>query len=254
MPRSEADFLLAVIECDSAEREAIRLATHRFADACASIEGAVAHLLVLRTLLGPSVIGTLLDGEIVHLVAREVAEAKRTAHADPLTGLGNRRALDEALPTAIARAERTGKGLAIVYFDLVGLKAVNDRHGHHAGDEALRAFATALAGSSRSSDSAYRIGGDEFLALLPDTHHDDVTALVDRILASGAPSFSWGSTNTVIDGFDAERLVRVADLRMLSSRYHLALTTSGGRATEERAPVEPDVDLRHRSASAAGHH
>ena len=248
LPRVEAEFLLAVLECDAAERETVSFATRRFADACPDTETAVAHLLSLRNLFGPSPIGRAVDEQIVALVSRELVEARRTAHADPLTGLGNRRALDEVLPGAVARAERTAKGLAVIFFDLIGLKAVNDGIGHHAGDETLRSFAIALTSSARASDLAYRVGGDEFVVLMPDTNPDEVLALVDRIVQSGAPPFSWGSTNTITEGFDAARLVRVADLRMLSSRYRPSLERR--QAAESGARDDTEIDLRQEQSTA----
>ena len=248
LPRVEAELLLAVLERHAADRDVIAGATRRLAAALPDVASAVAHLLALRDLLGRSRLARYVDEQLVALVSTALADAQRSALVDPLTGLGNRRALDSALRNAVARAERTGTGLAVIYFDLVGLKAVNDRHGHHAGDETLRAFATALLGSARTSDLSYRVGGDEFVVLMPDTNPDDVVALIDRIVGAGAPPFSWGSTNTITDGFDIGRLVRVADLRMLSSRYRLSLHDEV-RLDE---PSEPEVDLRYEPASGAG--
>jgi diguanylate cyclase (GGDEF)-like protein len=250
LPRVEADFLLAVLERDAADPHAVAFATRRFALACTSTESAVAHLLTLRHVLGSPVPTAIVDRQILDIISRELAEARRTAHTDALTGLGNRRALEEALGAAVARAARSNTGLGVLYFDLVGLKAVNDRHGHHVGDDAIRAFASALAQSTRASDLTYRVGGDEFVALLPSTEPDEVSALVDRIIRSGAPPFSWGSSNTRSDGLDAGRLIRIADLRMLSTRYQLSLKEAaepGGAATT----VEPEVDLRSQSTSRA---
>lgn len=246
LPRVEAEFLLAVLECDATDPSALAFATQRFAQACPGAETAVAHLLALRSVIDPTRLAHAVDGQIIELVSRELAEARHRAHTDPLTGLGNRRSLDAALPGAVARAERTGNGLALIYFDLVGLKAINDQYGHDAGDAALRDFAAALSGSARASDLSYRIGGDEFVVVMPDTNPDEVTALIDRIVAFGAPTFSWGSTNTLTEGFDAGRLIRVADLRMLSSRYRLTL--DGGSAQD--AKTEPSVDLRSSATSA----
>ena len=253
LPRVEADFLLAVLECDAVEHEASTFATRRFARACADVATAVAFLLQLRNIVGPSALAAAIDAQIVELVAHELAEAQRSAHTDPLTGLGNRRSLDEDLQSSIAQAERTGRDFSLVYFDLIGLKSVNDHRGHHAGDETLRAFATALRGSARASDHTYRVGGDEFVALMPETDPDNVTALIDRIVENGAPPFSWGSTNTRADGLDPERLLRVADLRMLSSRYRLAARDVAPRPTDDEA-VEPEVDLRSDARSGIRTH
>jgi GGDEF domain-containing protein len=160
-----------------------------------------------------------LDGRDV--VRDELGAAVRNAMTDPLTGLANRRALDDALPRAIARAERTGTSLAVVYFDLVGLKVLNDTRGHRAGDDALVRFADVLRASSRSGDSAYRVGGDEFVAVLPDiaAGADAAEALVGRLLDADAPPFSWGAAESDLDGVSGERLVRLADLRMLERRF-----------------------------------
>ena len=252
LPRVEADFLLAVLECDAAEPNAVAFATRRFAEACTSIESAVAHLLALHDVLQSPGLTAIVDRQILELVSRELAEARRTAHTDALTGLGNRRALEEALETAVARAARSNTGLGILYFDLVGLKAVNDRHGHQAGDDTIRAFASALAQSCRASDLTYRVGGDEFVALLPSTEPDEVGALIDRIIEAGAPPFSWGCSNTRSEGLDAGRLIRIADLRMLSSRYHLSLREADGSDVPDETTIEPEVDLRPQSTSGAG--
>ena len=222
IPRPEAEVLVALLQGGPLGRESIGCAARRFAAACADTQTAVAHLLSLRDVVGPSHLTVMIDEQLLDLVARELSEARRNAHTDPLTGLGNRRALDEALPRAIAQAERTAATLGVIYFDLIGLKALNDRCGHDAGDDALRTFGTALAATARTSDLLYRVGGDEFVALLPDINPEDVPALIRRISDAGAPPFSWGSTNTHTEGLDPERLVRMADLRMLSSRYRLA--------------------------------
>jgi diguanylate cyclase (GGDEF)-like protein len=88
------------------------------------------------------------------------------ARTDGLTGLFNRRCLDAELPRFIERAEGTGQGLALVMLDLDGLKEVNDRHGHAAGDETLRHVSTMITAGVRRSDLACRLGGDEFSVVL----------------------------------------------------------------------------------------
>jgi diguanylate cyclase (GGDEF)-like protein len=87
---------------------------------------------------------------------------------DPLTGLYNRRFALQHLPTEMARAERHNYILTVLMFDLNGLKQINDRYGHSAGDLALREFAIALRKAVRSSDIAARMSGDEFVAILPE--------------------------------------------------------------------------------------
>lgn len=103
------------------------------------------------------------------------------ARSDPLTGLGNRKALMEDLARLLAAADRRGTPLSVVALDLDGLKAVNDRHGHLAGDRLLSHFAGLLRQCLRGQDLAVRAGGDEFMLLLPDTDAAGARRLVERI-------------------------------------------------------------------------
>lgn len=104
----------------------------------------------------------------VTLRKRQEARRDYESRHDILTGLSNRRALMEALPLAQARAERHQECLGLLFIDLDGFKAVNDAHGHEAGDELLRAIAHRLQQAVRRTDSVYRLAGDEFTVLLED--------------------------------------------------------------------------------------
>jgi diguanylate cyclase (GGDEF)-like protein/PAS domain S-box-containing protein len=99
---------------------------------------------------------------------RKLAEAQREhdIRHDPLTGLLNRRALEELLPQAQARSQRHGIGFAVLFIDLDGFKAVNDRFGHDAGDALLIEVARRLRASVRQNDSVVRLAGDEFIVVL----------------------------------------------------------------------------------------
>ena len=107
-------------------------------------------------------------------VGHEVSELRRIerdlehrASHDPLTGLPNRHRLQSELQQAIEDAARTGEGLALLYLDLDGFKAANDRGGHDAGDRLLRDVALRLQKCLRERDLVARLGGDEFVVLLP---------------------------------------------------------------------------------------
>lgn len=119
-------------------------------------------------------------GMIAALEARaEVFE--KLAILDPLTGLFNRRFATDHLPSEIARAERQGYPFTLLMIDLNGFKQINDVYGHAAGDLALREFAHALKKSVRSSDLPVRMGGDEFMVLLPECRAYSVPEALARL-------------------------------------------------------------------------
>ncbi len=97
----------------------------------------------------------------------ELARLARAALTDNLTGLGNHRSFHEDLQREVARRTRSGSYFSIVMLDLNGLKQINDRFGHQAGDDRIRAISDCLRATMRATDTAYRIGGDEFMVLLP---------------------------------------------------------------------------------------
>jgi len=144
---------------------------------------------------------------------------EQAALVDPLTGAGNRRALEAMLSRTIASAQRFGYELAVVTIDLDGLKAINDTHGHEAGDAALTALVDSFTATLREVDAIFRTGGDEFVVVLPGASADDVASVMTRVAALGAPSFSWGSVSRKPDSdLRAEELLAVADMNLYSRR------------------------------------
>ncbi len=107
--------------------------------------------------------------------------ARWDAAHDPMTGLANRRSLLARLGTELAGVRRRGSTLSVVMFDLDRFKCVNDRYGHACGDEVIRTAAAVLERELRANDVAGRLGGEEFVAVLPDTALDEARRVADRI-------------------------------------------------------------------------
>jgi len=106
---------------------------------------------------------------------------ERQAQLDELTALPNRRRAEELLAIELARAERHGSELALVFADLDGFKGINDRYGHATGDEVLSAFAGVLRANVREIDHAGRWGGDEFVVILPSTDLESALHIAERL-------------------------------------------------------------------------
>ena len=111
------------------------------------------------------------------------AELHHQAHHDSLTGLMSWGAFDELLPLEVQRARRYGSPLSLIMCDIDHFKSVNDRHGHATGDEILCQVADTLEANLRGSDVLIRWGGEEFLALLPETKAEDAGALAETLRA-----------------------------------------------------------------------
>jgi diguanylate cyclase (GGDEF)-like protein len=116
-----------------------------------------------------------------HLLGWHADRLVHLSRTDPLTGLGNQRAFEERLMEEVARAKRYPAPLSLLIADVDGLKAINDRGGHHAGNVALCAVADALVQGARQTDQAARIGGDEFALIAPNTVALEAVALGERI-------------------------------------------------------------------------
>jgi diguanylate cyclase (GGDEF)-like protein len=100
---------------------------------------------------------------------------------DPLTGVGNRRRLEQALAMEVSRADRSGGSLCAFMADLDHFKRVNDTHGHEAGDKVLASFGDVLRRRTRATDIVARFGGEEFVVLMPTTSLEVATAIAERI-------------------------------------------------------------------------
>jgi diguanylate cyclase (GGDEF)-like protein len=114
----------------------------------------------------------------VEVLAQEVY---KMALLDPLTGLFNRRYIEQRLEDEIKRSQRHGRPLSVILFDLDEFKQVNDTYGHGAGDSLLKAFADRLSRATRGSDASARYGGDEFLVVLPECKPENVQHVLKRL-------------------------------------------------------------------------
>lgn len=166
---------------------------------------------------------------------RQQREA-RIARTDALTGLPNRLALEEYLPQALSRAHRRGMSLAVGILDLDDFKPVNDRLGHEAGDELLRALSCGLLAQLRESDFIARQGGDEFVIVFEDLEPGQTAgqlgAALDRLhRAVEAPfelhgghvasiDMTMGVALYPADGLEAELLLRQADVAMYQAKQN----------------------------------
>jgi len=162
------------------------------------------------------------------------------ARTDALTGLANRRAAEERLEQETKRAVRYARPLTVLIADVDGLKAINDQHGHLAGDAVLRELATRLGRVVRASDLLARWGGDEFLMICPETDAEAAAQVADRLVREADGVVEAGDARiacglsvgwaTATDNVHARRLVRAADEALYFSKQ-----SGRGRATGARA-------------------
>ncbi len=195
-------------------------------------------------------------GGISHivLIIRDISERRERerrawdqANLDPLTGLPNRRLFNERLRAAVEDAERSRQPMALLFIDLDGFKAINDRHGHDGGDELLRVVARRLTGAVRSEDIVARLAGDEFTVICPRCpDREDAARIAGQIIerltapveiASGEvrAGASIGIACCPADAGSVARLVKRADEAMYAAK-------AAGRNTWRQASDLPRAD------------
>jgi two-component system, cell cycle response regulator len=164
-----------------------------------------------------------------------LAQVQRLSITDSLTGVYNRRYLNDQLPREIERAHRYGRALTIIMADLDGFKQLNDTHGHAVGDEVLKSFASRVQSLIRASaDWVARYGGEEFVVVLPETTLEYGTAVAEKIrqqcnvlplsTASGphrvTASFGVAATPSgLMTPITAEEMLRDADAALYTSKH-----------------------------------
>ncbi len=182
---------------------------------------------LLTTALGVLTMALSVANQI-HSLRAGIVDARHKARTDPLTGLQNRTAFEEDIKSLQEDLRRGDlHDITLVYADLDGLKRLNDTEGHHRGDEILQAFAAQLSHRFRDQDRLYRMGGDEFLILLPQTDDQDPTpwlterfaTLTQSLRDAGFQHFgvSHGTSSIVAHG-GAEAALKTADERMYARK------------------------------------
>jgi diguanylate cyclase (GGDEF)-like protein len=188
----------------------------------------------------------------------EFKKLQINAATDPLTGLYNRRLFDEYCEKELNRAKRYGHQLAVVILDVHKLKEVNDRHGHLQGDQILQLAAATLRKTLRASDFAFRIGGDEFALLLPQTDSEQATTLCRRVRAQyegdvyslkldPGVTLDFGVAVQPLDGEEKSVLLGIADDRL----YELK---NAGRSASRVIPLISQASREDAGGEAASQH
>jgi diguanylate cyclase (GGDEF)-like protein/PAS domain S-box-containing protein len=205
------------------------------------------HATLKVRLSGREVLGEQGELEAYEVIAEDVTRQReledhlrRQAASDPLTGLANYRHLVNVLDLEIKRSKRTSREFALLFFDLDGLKLINDRHGHVRGGQALCRVADVLCSCCRDIDTPARFGGDEFALVLPETNAEAANLVAQRICDSVAND-SKGPTISVSvgvavypqNGDSIESLLCKADLGLYSMKRQRILAaesrhTAGG--------------------------
>jgi diguanylate cyclase (GGDEF)-like protein len=154
------------------------------------------------------------------LTERQRHDLEELSRTDPLTSCLNRRGFSERLDAELQRAGREGSAVALIQLDLNGFKAVNDRHGHGAGDELLRWVGSTLQALLRGSDVTGRLGGDEFALLLSGVSCAAAREVADRTIAALAERIGCaaGVACFPADGVDGDALHRHADADMYAAK------------------------------------
>jgi diguanylate cyclase (GGDEF)-like protein len=178
----------------------------------------------------------------------DLKKLQLNAVTDPLTDLYNRRLFAETFEKELNRARRYSQPLGLVLLDLHRFKEVNDKHGHPRGDEVLRAAAATLKKALRTSDYAFRIGGDEFALILPQTDAAQALALARRVETVFAEmlqplqltvsvSMDHGVANFPQDAEQADQLIRIADERLYRLKHSNHSSRKGNGSPRTEAPT-----------------
>ena len=229
--------------------------------------------LIVPLIVGARVVGTIScwsrdkasfndeDQRVLEMMASQVATAivaadttdksERRAHQDPLTGLPNRRQLDEDTMGELADLAENGRSAVIAMVDIDHFKHFNDDYGHHVGDVTLQKVAAVLRSAARDQDRVYRYGGEEFVIVFTDSTRENALALADRVRQAvestpisgehlepvGPVTVSVGVSLLPEHGIDLEELIDLADRAMYQAKLN------GRNRVEVWEAKEPSAEL-----------
>ncbi|MEE9399631.1 MAG: diguanylate cyclase, partial [Dehalococcoidales bacterium] len=177
--------------------------------------------------------------------SRLYAEAEERARIDELTGLLNRRSLDEFIASEISQHSRYGGAFSLIILDLDSFKAFNDNYGHLAGDKLLAKVGSIMKSTIRNADQAFRFGGDEFAILLPNTPLDAASQVAERIRRQVALKVKTGSISVTAslglstwpsDGIGPNEVIASADVALYQAKR------SGGNRTHRISGTSLPLD------------
>ncbi|MGQ0700090.1 MAG: PAS domain S-box protein [Panacagrimonas sp.] len=216
--------------------------SYRHPHLCVPIQTLGAQMGLIELAWGRAADGWAPEMPLVKMVADKIGlafgnlrlreELSRQALIDPLTGLNNRRWLENWLRARVARHARSGEGFAVLMIDVDHFKSVNDEYGHEAGDRALREIGRVLASSVREDEAVARFGGEEFTVVLDTDHPSQAMAAGQRIreavacmrvqFKDGEPlalTVSIGVALFPLDGADAQNVIERADAALYEAKH-----------------------------------
>jgi diguanylate cyclase len=141
--------------------------------------------------------------EKIRKLQEELSQLSEAVRVDQLTGVLNRRGLDEAMVREISRAQRGGNQLSVALLDIDNFKSLNDTYGHHVGDTALQHLSKVIKATVRPTDVVSRFGGEEFVILLPDTGLDQAVTTIQRLQRALTKQFFMGNNDRLLITFSA---------------------------------------------------
>ena len=234
LDRSEALYIDEAATFPGVLYERFQLGMHTLAHFPLHTIGATYTLSCLRR---TAVAWTARERRLLEVAAQSITVALERQHnaelleaaarTDFLTGLGNRRAFDEALDAAINSSRRHLYSVSVLSLDLDGLKSINDQGGHAEGDRYLTGFARAMRSGLRREDTLFRVGGDEFMAILPHTSPEDTREVLLRVRGAvlevrghgfDRADVSAGIAAYPVEADSLDELVRLSDERLYQDK------------------------------------